>query len=383
MPYRPVLDAGPMPRVARATLLSALVLGLAGGARAEPGLDFSFLASYGGKAVHAQRLNDRGEILGRSDGASLVLGDGAVRVLDGHAVALNDLGQAAGSRGGCAAVWSVDGQGRCVAGLGDRALDLNDRGEVLGTGNRLLADGHVVRLPGAVLGQANLDATGGARRLNDAGEVLGTATSGLPRHSGPALTGVVGVVWGEAGARTTSLVGSINFFVGGLNDQGDAVATVYDPSRGFVAMMDRSGHAVALRDLDDIPGWSFANAVNNDGHVVGRSAGVAVRWVDGVAQDLNAWLPLRKRAAGWVLTDALDVNEDGSIVGMAFNTSNNRERGFVLWAAGGTAAAVGTVPEPSTFALSMLGLLGLGALVRGRGAAASLCAGGAAATTHR
>lgn len=76
---------------------------------------------------------------------------------------------------------------------------------------------------------------------------------------------------------------------------------------------------------------SVANDINDTGLVVGNSQrisgspAVATLWKNGVAIDLNTFLPL---GSGWVLTNADGINERGDITGTG--TLNGTQRAFLL-----------------------------------------------------
>lgn len=76
---------------------------------------------------------------------------------------------------------------------------------------------------------------------------------------------------------------------------------------------------------------SVANAINDDGWVVGQVEQIAdiglraVLWRDGVVVDLNDYVP---EGSGWVLTSAVDVNARGDILGRG--TLQGSARPFLL-----------------------------------------------------
>lgn len=92
---------------------------------------------------------------------------------------------------------------------------------------------------------------------------------------------------------------------------------------------------------------SRANGINDLTQVVGsssladNSAEHAFLWKDGVLTDLNS---LIDSESGWELTSALEINNNGDIIGVG--NFNGESRGFIAKA----------VPEPT----STLGVLGLG-----------------------
>ncbi len=92
---------------------------------------------------------------------------------------------------------------------------------------------------------------------------------------------------------------------------------------------------------------SRANGINDLTQVVGSSSLAdnstehAFLWADGALTDLNS---LIDSESGWELTSALEINENGDIIGIG--NFNGESRGFIAKA----------VPEPT----STLGVLGLG-----------------------
>lgn len=80
-------------------------------------------------------------------------------------------------------------------------------------------------------------------------------------------------------------------------------------------------------------------------------------WNGTTAIDLNSLLDASTVAAGWVLTDANGINDNGWIVGNATNNSLGIFRhAFLL--------SVTTVPEPETYAMLMMGLGLVGFMAR-------------------
>lgn len=117
-------------------------------------------------------------------------------------------------------------------------------------------------------------------------------------------------------------------------------------------------HAVELPLLE---GFRFgrANAINNSGVIVGilsqgsdtKDKSRAVLWKGGKIIDLNEYLDERTKAYGWVLTDAVDINEYGVIAGRAYNVFSGRSFAYML------SGGVEPVPEPSTYILILIGIL--------------------------
>ena len=89
----------------------------------------------------------------------------------------------------------------------------------------------------------------------------------------------------------------------------------------------------------------------------GDAAQHATLWNGTTAIDLNSYLDAEILSAGWVLSYAFGINDNGWIVGGAYNTITHQSHGFLLKQ---IAAPVAAVPEPETYAMLLagLGLLG-------------------------
>jgi len=101
-----------------------------------------------------------------------------------------------------------------------------------------------------------------------------------------------------------------------LNDSRQVVGYAQVSSGENHAFLYQAGR---LTDLGTLPGGtqSYAYAINNLGQAVGASdssAGAqrAVLFERGVSRDLNGLIPA---GAGWLLTEARDINDSGQIVG--------------------------------------------------------------------
>lgn len=142
-----------------------------------------------------------------------------------------------------------------------------------------------------------------------------------------------------------------------INDRGQFVGTTGSQSgnpAAFQAMLWGHGTAVVLG-----PGAAFA--LNEATQVVGFAVAsdgspLATLWQGGMAIDLNTVAAAAGLPAGWVLRNALDINESGAIVGIATQTGTGLTHAYLL----------SPVPEPAAWALLLAGLavLGLAGLQR-------------------
>lgn len=100
---------------------------------------------------------------------------------------------------------------------------------------------------------------------------------------------------------------------------------------------------------------SVAYAINNAGQVVGLSSNGATMWDGSSITDLNSFVDAATAAAGWMLGSAAGINDQGSIIGNAWNLKTNEQAGFLL--------AVTAVPEPGIYGIFMMGLCLMGFVV--------------------
>ena len=228
---------------------------------------------------------------------------------------------------------------------------------------------------------------GTARAINSAGDIGGSVRLG-EWASQPTIFRSDGTTLG----LQTPLPG--DYVVTGMNDSTKAVGfvlTVPGPSGNtalpvlwdgssatFLSNPSGSAIARAINNAGDIVGdgnskallWSGpdvttllgpqgsiatrASDINNNGLIVGAS-GVqsferrAVVWLNLEAFDLTALLASSGLGANWILNNAFAVSDNGWIAGDAMNSVTGIQAGFLL--------SVSVVPEPSSLAILLIGLL--------------------------
>lgn len=217
------------------------------------------------------------------------------------------------------------------------AHGLNDSGVIVGISNSravMWTSSHAV--PSYLPGHAGAPTPSSrAWKINENGDIVGHARDAMDRQRATLWTAGGQVV--DLGTLNPAHVSEAL----DLNDTGMIVG------KSFVGVVPGSASGTlqaqgfvyeegSMRGLGTLPSLpaalhSVANAVNDDGWIVGhveQIAGLAARavlWRDGVVVDLNDYLP---EDSGWVLTSAVDVNARGDITGRG--TFNGATRPFVL-----------------------------------------------------
>jgi uncharacterized membrane protein len=332
--------------------------------------------SYGA-GVDIADINNAGQVVmsvGLSSRVVVWDGFGFTEIGPGRASAINDRGDIVGEVakpvgvGSFPVLWSggavtpLQDGGTTAPGFGGFALDINNRGQVVGNDAAgfptVWQDGSFARLStGAEL------CCGAGHAINELGHVVGYRWHDI--GAGPQAA-----VWDDRGAR---LLDAPVSYAHDINDRGQIVGMV----EGHARLWSDAGSV----DLGAVFGadHSSANAINEAGLVVGyRTDGGladefhAVLWNAGVAVDLNT-LVRPESAQSWWLTQAYAVNDRGDIVGRAVNRECTtpgtcQSFGFLL-SPSELPDTVLAIPEPSTYALMLAGLGAIGWLTQRRRAA--------------
>lgn len=336
----------------------------------------------GGSTYSVAAINNAGQIAGTAyDTYSVDMGGTTYVLPRPHAVVwsaggqadlgaystangINNAGQVVGNSAvsqpwfGQAMVWN--GTTGTALGGSAQALAINDAGQAVGytyevyhsayDGTHATGWGGAASMPslGGAMTQANdINANGvavGSSQIN----VCAVYCTSQDRAMAPYHA----VVWQNGQVQDLGLLaGSKSTEALGINNQGVIV--------GNATLADYSTHALTWTSAGMVDlGAGHASQINNAGLIVGGRAGHAMLWNGTTAIDLNS---LASLGPDWVLASAIDINDVGQIIGNAYNAGLNVYTPFLL-----TPSAV---PEPGTFGLSLLGLIGLGQIARRRKAA--------------
>ncbi len=343
----------------------------------------TILGGLGGNSS-ASSINNSGTVVGSAptlanpnghavlwNGTTAIDLTGSSNSVDGAAWAINQAGQIVGNtsmnqstNNAHAVGWFTPGNTNMQNLSGDPsngttssyAFGINNAGKTVGWFNSADFVQH------ATLWQTPNDPTdlgGGAygyavaQKINNLGQVVGYSTNRLTGSSGR----TVAEFWSSSLVLThLGTLGGTFSYSSDINDAGQIVGSSRLPgSSDSRAVLWRAGAYNTAVDLGTLGGASsFATAINSQGLVVGQaqtSAGIthATLWTGpGAAVDLNGLVDPAFLAAGWVLSTAADINDNGLIVGTAFNSLSGLSQAFVL-----TPSAV---PEPQTQALFLAGL---------------------------
>jgi len=311
------------------------------------------LGSLGGTSSGAMAINNLGQAAGFSRTAGNDFTDTRATYWDGSnppvdlgvlpggsysaANGINDAGQIVGATIRAddfmrATLWNGPGAPVDLGTLGgsrSNALAINASGQIAGSSDtRGDVDGHGAFWNSAGSAPIALDSLGGtfssAYAINDAGQIAGYSDlpGDIEQHA---------VFWNGPGTGILDL-GTLGDL--GLSDDG----TTYSVTS------------------------SYANDINNAGQVVGYSGHYndngdiahGFLWDGGNLIDLNSLLSADTVSAGWVIASADGINDQGVILGTAFNT--NDLSGF-----SGRSFLMTPVPVPAVvwlFGSALAGLIG-------------------------
>jgi probable HAF family extracellular repeat protein len=272
-----------------------------------------------------------------------------------------------------------------LGSLVSNAQDINDSGQIVGrsyTANRgpehaflysqgtmldlgtlggLYSIGYGINNQGQVTGSAYTTGNAYHAFLYKDGVMhdLGTLP-GLPNSSGKALNSSGQIVGSSSGAAGTSH--AFLYSNGAMQDLGPGLAFDINEAgqvvgqAGTNAFLYSQGVMQVLGSLDSTWRGSSAYGINNTGEIVGSSTvrigdalhGHAFLYVAGAMHDLNEFID---PSTGWELNAATGINDHGQIVGWGRILVNGarEDHAFLLT----------PIPEPSSFALAALGLIGL------------------------
>lgn len=349
----------PRPLTAVCAVSALLMTSAAPAAYAAPRYSATAIGLFPGPLHHADAyaLNDVGQVTGYGNNGSTNVGFVWQRgqlttlgllpgALTGDGAGINNAGVIAGSSGSDAVVWQNDGQMQVLPRIAGASYALaeaiNDNGQVAGASGAHAVtwqDGQVVVLP-----SFSSESSSVAVGINANGSMVGVSYSEGYRPRA--------LIWQDGqmqhlSSGPYSYAGAIdisdNNTVAGYVDKGGNIDQAARWDDGQLTLLDDPAGAYSTR----------AFGVGVDGLVVGTSfisgSSMATLWEGTQALSLQSLLI---DANGWNLSQALDINASGQIIG--WGTFNGAPVSFLLT----------PVPEASTTACMLMGLFAFAATAR-------------------
>lgn len=279
-------------------------------------------------------------------------------------LSLNNLGQVAGvyfdSAGNADGFVYAGGKYATVDAPG--AIDtyvwgINDRGQMVGTAFDGAADYNFIDTRGTFTVISSAISPLESNAINDKGQVL---AGNFPNYEVLNANGVITPI------DTSGANGDV--FLGGFNNLGQLTGTVSDSAGCCRAFIDTNG--VFTKFGGSNATYTDAGGINDWGQVTGeyfdnQNNGYGYLYTDGrftTFQDPNA-------SAAMGGTDPFAVNDLDQITGWYYDAQGNIHSFLAtprlgLFALTAAAPLPDAVPEPSTWAMMLIGFAGLGWLVR-------------------
>ncbi len=357
------------------SVLAALTLLSSVGTVSAQSYSLSFLDSLGGTQSFVRDINNSGQIVGYSYvtgntarhatlwSGSTVTDLGAPFGGDSFANSINNNGVVAGLDTGIRGsstnvfrpmVW--DGQtvtdlsqlGSPLVSSYGIAFGINDSGVVVGEARSVggisattWTNSSVTQLNPVCCGPEFIFEDSHGRAINNAGQVAGYAVVGSTN---------IATLWSGTSYTFLPSLGGVGSFAFSLNDSGQVVGSTSITSTTSRATLWDGNAAIDLGAIGG--GSSTALDINSGSQIVGYSNisgapfSTATLWYGSSIIDLNSYLDADAVAAGWHLATAQAINDIGWIIGDAINSQTGQRGAFVL----------SPVPEPSTYALMLLGI---------------------------
>lgn len=361
-------------RATRAAMCAALGVTICA-APLRAAVQYTDLGTLGGHISWAAGINNAGQVVGYATTS----GDATNHAFLYGNGGMSDLGTLGGNVDYSSGAYGINNAGQVVGGSNHAIMYSNGTMSDLGTLGGSYSNAYAINDAGQVVGVASTTANasqhafsytvgGGMRDLgtlggflssaygvNNAGQVVGQASaSGGAVHAFSYSNGSMSDLGDLGGTYSVAY---------GVNGAGQIVGDA-DDSLGMVhAVLWDAQHVTQLSTLAG-GNLSQAYAINSYGEIVGRSDVAAsggylhaVLWYHGGMVDLNNVVDPSVFGAGWVLTEARAINDNGVVAGLAQNIYTGSSHAFEL-----SGVAI-PVPEPTS---AMLALSGLALLARQR-----------------
>ena len=309
--------------------LAALSLAVPAISRAQSGYTITDIGSLGGTVIQPHSINASGQVVGEAaltnfagfrgflyDSAGLH-DLGAVAGSNSYAQSINDSGRIAGTNNAHAALWNGGIVTEIAAGYGN---GISNNGQV--TGNYQVTyygPFHAFRYANGIV--TDLGTLGGDKSvgyaINDSGTIAGQSqTADGSTYHAAVWTGNTAVDLGTLGGdHSEAFAINASGQIAGYSDTilGAAQhATLWNGTTptDLGAMYGGNSWATGLNAFGDVVGYSYGPA----------SSATAFLYTNGGMIDLNTVLP---PGSGWLLKEALAINDNGWIAGVGLHNGLN------------------------------------------------------------
>jgi probable HAF family extracellular repeat protein len=161
-----------------------------------------------------------------------------------------------------------------------------------------------------------------ATAINSSGQIVGySSLNASDTHA---------FIYQENAMKSIGTLGGSCSFANGVNDYGQVVGSAYDTKGNERAFLYDTDNRPCMKDLGSLGGLvSIANGINNSNQIVGYSFtqgdtdAHAFLYHNEKMIDLNSLLDSTAKKSGWILNEALAINNNGWIVGVAYNNNAN------------------------------------------------------------
>ncbi|SEP71581.1 DUF3466 family protein [Nitrosomonas ureae] len=235
-------------------------------------------------------------------------------------------------------------------------LDLNEKGYFIGTTSRFTTT--LWDSTNDPLSVYNIRTAA----VNDKLQMVGQVDLGGPNHETTAALFDIGktVILGKGydwifSSKAVDINNNGQIIATGFGEQGGMKSFLWD--NGIVRSLQSNGgpsEAMSINDHGIVAGIQFVER-NYENDYSGRLDSAAVIWDGHNQYNLNDLMDQEAKDAGWILLTANDINNNGWVVGEAFNPAIG-VRTYAL----STDEMLSPIPEPSTYLMLLagLGLLG-------------------------
>ena len=304
--------------------------------------------------TEAAGLNDSGQVVGYSNdraflhnGTSLIkLGTFGGTISRAHAI--NNSGQVVGEaymrNNYPKHAFVYDGTSMkdlgTLGGTYSVAYDINNHGQIVGESNQsaggqraFLYEGTTMKSIGTLGGNSSI-----AYAINDHGQIVGSSNSHAFLYDGTSM-------------KDLGTLGGTASWAKDINNHGHIVGGSYTSDKGRHAFLSDGITMTDLGTIDDTGGYYYANAINDNGQIVGFNWNIGSSYgarpflyEAGSMVDLNT---LIDPDSSWKLNFAFDINASGQISGTG--SFDGVSHAFLLT----------PIPEPASIALLAIGGIAL------------------------